>query len=121
MCPRPEDLANADLSVAGLGITRGASVRKLASAVVRGTLSFDNSKPLEETVEMLRETCGISEGTAQWIAMRSFGEPDAFPAADRKLRSRLGGGLLVSAKEAARMADQWRPWRAYAAHHLVIE
>ena len=44
----------------------------------------------------------------------------SFAVADRKLRSELGGGILVSAKEAARMANQWRPWRAYAAHHLAI-
>jgi AraC family transcriptional regulator of adaptative response / DNA-3-methyladenine glycosylase II len=118
--PRPETLADADLSLAGISPNRAASLRKLAAAVARGDLSFDNSKPLEETVAILRETCGISENTAQWIALRSFGEPDAFPFADRKLRRGLGRGILVPASEAVLAAEPWRPWRAYAALHLAV-
>ena len=62
---------------------------------------------------------GIGEWTAQYIAMRALGEPDAFPAADL--------GLLAAAREwmpdatARRLlarAEAWRPWRAYAAMHL---
>jgi AraC family transcriptional regulator, regulatory protein of adaptative response / DNA-3-methyladenine glycosylase II len=120
MFPRPENLANADFSLTGISLNRAANLRKLATAVARGELSFDNSRPLEETIEMLRQTCEISESAAQWIAMRSFGEPDAFPAGDRKLRRELGGGVLVPASEAVRAAEQWRPWRAYAALHLAV-
>ena len=104
----------------GLSINRAATVRKLASAVARGELSFDNSKPHEDTIDRMRVTCDVSESTAQWIAMRSCGEPDAFPAGDPKLRRRLGKGVLLPTRDALRAAEQWRPWRAYAALHLTV-
>lgn len=118
--PRPEDLVNADLSRVGLSNNRATTVRKLASAVARGELSFDNSKPLEETIDRLRVTCDVSESTAQLIAMRSCGEPDAFPAGDRELRRTLGKGVMLPTRDALRAAEQWRPWRAYAALHLTV-
>jgi AraC family transcriptional regulator, regulatory protein of adaptative response / DNA-3-methyladenine glycosylase II len=118
--PHPEDLANADLSLLGLSTDRAKTLQKLASAVACREVTFDNSKPLEETIEMLRATCDIDESTAQWIAMRSCGEPDAFPARDGKLRRRLGGGVLLPVRDALQAAEQWRPWRAYAALHLTV-
>jgi len=117
--PRPEDLAEADLSRAGISTYRAAILRKLVSAVVRGKLTFDSSKPLEETIELLRASCGIDEDMAQWIALRSYGEPDAFPAGDLGLRRGLGTGTALSIKEALQTAEQWRPWRAYAAIHFT--
>jgi AraC family transcriptional regulator, regulatory protein of adaptative response / DNA-3-methyladenine glycosylase II len=118
--PHAEDLAEADLSKAGISAYRAATLRKLANAVALRQLTFDNSKPLEETIKLLCTTCGIDESMAQWIAMRSYGEPDAFPAGDPGLRRGLGDGTLIRAKEALQSAEQWRPWRAYAAIHLTV-
>ena len=118
--PRAEDLAEADLSTAGICPDRAATLRKLAIAVCRKKLTFDNSRPLDETIELLRTICGVEESVAQWIALRSYGEPDAFPAGDRGLRRALGTGTVIPAKLALQTAEQWRPWRAYAAMHLTV-
>jgi len=48
----------------------------------------------------------------QYVAMRAFGEPDAFPAGDLILR-RAAGKLTEAALE--QKSEAWRPWRAYAA------
>jgi len=62
---------------------------------------------------------GIGEWTAHYIAMRAFGEPDAFPASDLGLRKALAGEKApLSAAEVASLAEAWRPWRAYAAMAL---
>ncbi|HSP98972.1 MAG TPA: 3-methyladenine DNA glycosylase 2, partial [Candidatus Dormibacteraeota bacterium] len=62
---------------------------------------------------------GVGEWTAQYIAMRGLGEPDAYPYGDLVLRRAMGNGSgAVSAAELARAAEAWRPWRAYAAVHL---
>jgi AraC family transcriptional regulator, regulatory protein of adaptative response / DNA-3-methyladenine glycosylase II len=63
---------------------------------------------------------GIGEWTAQYIAMRELREPDAFPAADIGLMRAMGQGRGVrpSPAELLAHAEQWRPWRAYAALHL---
>ncbi len=113
--PRPEDLCEADLAKAGIAKHRAATLRKLAAAVVRRHLTFDNSKPLDETIHTLRAACGIEENVAQWIAMRSYGEPDAFPAGDRGMRP----GTILPTAALLQTAQRWRPWRAYVAIHLT--
>jgi AraC family transcriptional regulator of adaptative response / DNA-3-methyladenine glycosylase II len=58
---------------------------------------------------------GIGPWTAQYIAMRGLGWPDAFPATD------LGVARALRETSAARItarAERWRPWRAYAVIHL---
>jgi AraC family transcriptional regulator of adaptative response / DNA-3-methyladenine glycosylase II len=47
--------------------------------------------------------------------MRALGYPDAFPHADLGLMKALG---LRKAGDILAAAEPWRPWRAYAAHHL---
>lgn len=44
--------------------------------------------------------------------------PDAFPAADRKLQRAAG---VAGARAMLALAEQWRPWRAYAAQLLRLE
>jgi len=52
--------------------------------------------------------------------MRQLREPDAFPSADIGLLRALADakGARPSADELLARAEQWRPWRAYAAQHL---
>ncbi len=75
---------------------------------------------LEEAVSQLCTLPGIGEWTAQYIAMRQLREPDAFPAADIGLMRAMADleDLRPSASELLARAEQWRPWRAYAAQHL---
>ena len=64
---------------------------------------------------------GTGPWTAQYIAMRALGHPDAFPAGDLVLRKALAGagdGPLPTEKTVAARAEAWRPWRAYAVIHL---
>jgi AraC family transcriptional regulator of adaptative response / DNA-3-methyladenine glycosylase II len=63
---------------------------------------------------------GISEWTAQYIAMRELREPDAFPADDIALKRALAEreGRWLTSREVIARAERWRPWRAYAAQHL---
>lgn len=117
--PLPKDLADADLTIGGISDSRAQAIRGLARAVRKKKLTFHASKSLDETLSRLRTIAGIDETTAQYIAMRVFAEPDAFPAADPELRrvlsSRDHPALSVRSTE---MVESWRPWRAYAAMHL---
>ena len=62
---------------------------------------------------------GIGPWSAQYIAMRGFADPDAFPAADLGLlRSARALGIATTPRELERHAERWRPWRAYAAQIL---
>ena len=65
---------------------------------------------------------GIGEWTANYVAMRALGEPDAFPASDLGIVKALQeGDTRPTAKQVAARAEAWRPWRAYAAIYLWQE
>jgi 3-methyladenine DNA glycosylase/8-oxoguanine DNA glycosylase len=71
-----------------------------------------------ETEDFLKRLCeipGIGTWTAQYVAMRALGEPDALPSGDLGLVRTLG---LESARELEARSQNWRPWRAYAAMYL---
>jgi AraC family transcriptional regulator of adaptative response / DNA-3-methyladenine glycosylase II len=120
--PQPEALAEADLRVIGITEARANTIRALASSVARGQLELDASHGLDEAISRLRAIPGIDDWTANYIAMRALRETDAFPSDDLALRRALstseGGESLVSVRELTKIADEWRPWRAYAAMHL---
>jgi 3-methyladenine DNA glycosylase/8-oxoguanine DNA glycosylase len=117
--PRPQELFDADLSTAGIRGDRAEVVQALARAVLQKKFTFRALKTLDEAVSRLCGATGIDEPTANYIAMRAFAEPDAFPCGDRELRRILGcGGSHVYPTERSPRAENWRPWRAYAAMYL---
>jgi AraC family transcriptional regulator of adaptative response / DNA-3-methyladenine glycosylase II len=62
---------------------------------------------------------GIGPWTAEVIAMRGLGDPDAFPVADLGVRAAAGQlGLPEDPKLLLERSVAWRPWRAYATQHL---
>ena len=53
------------------------------------------------------------------VALRAFGEPDAFPSGDLGLRRALEqAGRSGGPPRLAARAEAWRPFRAYATLHL---
>jgi len=62
---------------------------------------------------------GIGPWTAEIVAMRGLGDPDAFPATDLGVRiaaEQLGLGIDAHTLDAR--SARWRPWRSYAVQHL---
>lgn len=115
--PTPRALAAADLDGLGLTGARIAALKALGQAVAERRVTFD--RPAEEVVASLVELPGFGEWTAQYIALRALGEPDAFLTADLIVRRMAAGdGAPLTLKELERRADAWRPWRGYAVMHL---
>jgi AraC family transcriptional regulator of adaptative response / DNA-3-methyladenine glycosylase II len=113
--PRPDVLAGANLARIGLPRARAETIRALARAVANGAVSFEGVVDSEPFLDRLCEIPGIGKWTAQYIAMRALGEPDAFPSTDLGL---LHAMAVDSARELEERAEAWRPWRAYAAMYL---
>jgi AraC family transcriptional regulator of adaptative response / DNA-3-methyladenine glycosylase II len=113
--PTPEVLASADLSSVGLTKARAETIRTLARAVCDGRIRFEGIVATDDFLGRLCEISGIGTWTAQYVAMRSLGEPDAFPAGDLGLLRALN---LTSSRELERRSEAWRPWRAYATMYL---
>lgn len=69
--------------------------------------------------EQLCALPGIGPWTAEVIAMRGLGDPDAFPVADLGLRVAAGQlGLPADPRRLAEHSRRWRPWRSYATQYL---
>jgi AraC family transcriptional regulator of adaptative response / DNA-3-methyladenine glycosylase II len=117
----PSPLAIMHANLQGLGLTNGrvTALQSLARAVVEGDLHLDRDADREQTVVRLQKLPGVGPWTASYIAMRALGDPDAFPVADLGLRRSLEQqGVAADVKSIERHAEMWRPWRAYATHHL---
>jgi AraC family transcriptional regulator of adaptative response / DNA-3-methyladenine glycosylase II len=113
--PLPEVVADADLARIGLPAARAKTIRLLASAVRDGRISFAGAADVAAFQVRFRQLPGIGDWTAQYVAMRAFADPDAFPAGDLGL---LRAAALRHPRELAERSQAWRPWRAYAAMHL---
>jgi AraC family transcriptional regulator of adaptative response / DNA-3-methyladenine glycosylase II len=119
--PLPERLADADLARIGLPRARAATLRGLARAVADGSLALDGSVSVEATVAGLQSLPGIGAWTAQYVALRALGDPDALPASDLGLRRALArDGRPMAERELEHAAQAWRPWRGYGAMALWI-
>ncbi|WP_455288788.1 DNA-3-methyladenine glycosylase 2 family protein [Cupriavidus necator] len=103
------------LREAGVPAGKARTLQALAQRVADGTLALDAHAPPEQTVAALRAIDGIGDWTAQYVAMRALGWPDAFPGTDYALRKVLGVSTVRAMHE---RTAQWAPWRAYAAIHL---
>jgi AraC family transcriptional regulator of adaptative response / DNA-3-methyladenine glycosylase II len=117
--PKPEMLADVDLSIAGIDDAQAGAIRELAASVIRGQINFETSRNLEQAVSEFANECGIDESAAHYIAMRAFGEPDAFPATELLRRRHAVSGPFPGEAPTLSAAERWRPWRAYAAMHLT--
>jgi 3-methyladenine DNA glycosylase/8-oxoguanine DNA glycosylase len=74
------------------------------------------NQPFETFRETFLALKGIGEWTVHYVAMRGLGMVDSFPAGDLGvIKALTNDGKAPSKKEITQMADQWRPYRAYAA------
>jgi AraC family transcriptional regulator of adaptative response / DNA-3-methyladenine glycosylase II len=113
--PSPEVLADSNLASVGLTTARAETIRTLARAVCDGRLSFEGIAESDAFLTRLCEIPGVGPWTAQYVAMRALGEPDAFPSGDLGLLRALN---VEGVRELERRSEAWRPWRAYAAMYL---
>ncbi|KQQ08418.1 DNA-3-methyladenine glycosylase 2 [Rathayibacter sp. Leaf296] len=101
-------------SAVGVTNARARTVRAVASAFADG-LVLHPAADLPQQRRALLAIPGIGPWTADYLALRFLGDPDAFPAGDLVLRRALGG---VTTAVAEALSEQWRPHRAHAAFHL---
>ena len=95
--------------------SRGRALVGLAGALDRGEVRLDRSTDRAETRAALLALPGIGPWTADYVAMRALGDPDAFLPTDLGMRhaaERLG------IDDATGRSETWRPWRSYALMRL---
>lgn len=118
--PTPQQVLAADMSNMGMPGARVRTLQNVSEALLENPSLFDRGATVEETIDRLCAIKGIGPWTAQYIAIRACREPDGFPAGDAGLLRGTAAkdGQRLSAAELNLRAEKWRPWRAYAAHHI---
>ncbi len=112
--PGAEILAAAniqELRATGLTDRRAQTVKSFATAVAEGKIRLDPGADPDRVRNALIALPGIGEWTAEYILLRAAGWPDAFPATDCGLVKATG----LSPTALRLRAENWRPWRGYAA------
>ena len=117
--PTADELASVDWGPIGMPAKRKATIGRLSRSIASGALRLDASVGLARFMGALQSVPGIGSWTANTVAMRALGEPDAFPASDLGIVKALQQGpVRPSVRQVAARAEGWRPWRAYAAVYL---
>jgi AraC family transcriptional regulator of adaptative response / DNA-3-methyladenine glycosylase II len=117
--PTVAALADADTEHLAMPEGRRRCVLGLARALARDDVRVDVGADRDETLRLLNDLPGVGPWTVNYIAMRALRDPDAFLPTDLGVRHALELlGHDGRSSEAERLAQQWRPYRAYAVQHL---
>jgi AraC family transcriptional regulator, regulatory protein of adaptative response / DNA-3-methyladenine glycosylase II len=117
--PSAAALSRAEPARLPMPIARRNALLTLTDALATGRLVIDDGADRVAARERLLELPGIGPWTADYIAMRALRDPDAFLATDLGIRHALERlGQDATPIGATRLAENWRPYRAYAMQHL---
>jgi len=117
--PHVEQLLDADFQELGITQTRIATLKRWVEYFHSHSELFSHYPSLDELEQQLCAIKGIGPWTVNYLAMRGLSDPDAFPSADLGIIKALTiNDEKPNNKEILAIAEQWRPWRAYAAIYL---
>jgi AraC family transcriptional regulator, regulatory protein of adaptative response / DNA-3-methyladenine glycosylase II len=117
--PSVAELADIDPTRLGFPASRRRTVVALIDALTSGEVVLDVGCDWEEARRQLLALPGIGSWTAEVVAMRALGDPDAFPASDGGVRQAAEQlGLPTDTRPLIEHSTRWRPWRSYASQYL---
>ena len=117
--PSIEQLGDIDPAHLAVPRSRRRTLIALIAGLADGSVVLNAGCDWDAARRQLLALPGIGPWTAEVIAMRGLGDPDAFPVSDL--------GLCLAAEQLGLPGDQraldarsrqWRPWRSYATQHL---
>jgi AraC family transcriptional regulator of adaptative response / DNA-3-methyladenine glycosylase II len=117
--PSVEELADIDPIHLAVPKARQRTLSALVAGLADGSVVLDAGSDWESARKQLLALPGIGPWTAEVIAMRGLGDPDAFPGSDLGLRLAAKQlGLPMEERALVEHSARWRPWRSYAVQHL---
>ncbi len=117
--PAVEDLAEIDPAHLAFPKSRKRTLTTLIRALATRDVVLDAGCDWDRARAQLLELPGIGPWTAEVIAMRGLGDPDAFPSSDLGVRIAAEQlGIPTEPRPLTEHSMQWRPWRSYATQHL---
>ncbi|KAA1250432.1 DNA-3-methyladenine glycosylase 2 family protein [Mycobacterium simiae] len=117
--PSVQQLSEIDPALLAVPQARRRTVSALISGLADGSITLDAGCDWARARSQLLALPGVGPWTAEVIAMRGLGDPDAFPANDLGVRLAAKQlGLPGQQRALAERSARWRPWRSYATQHL---
>ena len=117
--PAPAVLAGVDPAALAMPAARQRAFAGLAGALAHGEVRLDPGADRTAAMRALLALPGIGPWTAAYVAMRALGDTDAFLPTDLGVRRGLEAlGHDGRPAAATALAEEWRPYRAYAVQHL---
>lgn len=112
--PDADTLADVDPESLPMPRARGRSITGLATAFASGDLTLDAGADRTEVRAALLGLRGVGPWTADYLMMRTAGDPDVLLDADLVVRRAAADlGLDLGGRR-----PDWSPWRSYATYHL---
>lgn len=112
--PRPSQLQDRDIAELGMPGNRGRAIATIAEWVAQENLDLPEGDVAEAFVSRIGEIKGIGPWTQNYIRLRVVKDSDAFPHNDWVVLKHLQS----TPAQALKVAEPWRPWRAYGLMHL---
>lgn len=117
--PSIDELAAIDPVHLAVPEARRRTLSALVAGLADGSIVLDTGCDWESARRQLLALPGVGHWTAEVIAMRGLGDPDAFPASDLGLRLAAKQlGLPCDERSLVEHGARWRPWRSYATQYL---
>jgi AraC family transcriptional regulator of adaptative response / DNA-3-methyladenine glycosylase II len=117
--PTVERLLDIDPAQLAVPKARRRTLTALVAGLADGSVVLDAGCDWDTARRQLRMLPGVGPWTAEVIAMRALGDPDAFPVTDLGLRLAAKQlGLPTGQRALLERSQPWRPWRSYATQHL---
>lgn len=117
--PLPSEFCTDDAEdrLGSLGVVgqRAHAICELARLVGSGQLLLAPGADVEAEAALLQSVRGIGPWTVQYLLMRAYDHPDAFPSTDYGVKRGFPGR---TPRELEKMSQAWRPWRSYAVMSL---
>jgi AraC family transcriptional regulator of adaptative response / DNA-3-methyladenine glycosylase II len=117
--PSAEAIAGCTTADFAMPAARSKALINACAQLAGGNIVIDAGSDREQISRQLEALPGIGPWTASYVALRALGDPDVFLPTDIGVRNALRLlGAESSPRDAATLAESWRPWRSYALHHL---
>ena len=117
--PSAEAIAGCATGDFAMPSARARALINACRQLAAGNIVIDAGSDRDEISRQLEALPGIGPWTASYVALRALGDPDVFLPTDIGVRNALRLlGAESSPRDAATLAESWRPWRSYALHHL---
>ncbi|MEU1311598.1 AlkA N-terminal domain-containing protein [Streptomyces cinnamoneus] len=117
--PSAQALAALDPAALAMPAGRRDTLVRTVEALANGELALGVGSDWTGARDRLAALPGIGPWTAELIAMRGLGDPDAFLPTDLGVRRAAARtGLPATPAALSRHAAAWQPWRAYAVQYL---